>query len=103
MSDNIIIEVVYALPSEQTLLVQQVTSGATVTEALEASGILKKFPEIDLAKNKLGIFGKLTKPDAVLRDKDRIEIYRPLLADPKEVRRRRAEEGKAMKKGGGDA
>ncbi|MDX8386610.1 MAG: RnfH family protein [Gallionella sp.] len=103
MSDSINIEVVYALPYEQILLEQQVASGATVAEAIDACGILKKFPEIDLGKNKLGIFGKLTKADAVLRDKDRIEIYRPLLADPKEVRRRRAEEGKAMKKGGGDA
>jgi putative ubiquitin-RnfH superfamily antitoxin RatB of RatAB toxin-antitoxin module len=51
----------------------------------------------------MGIFGKLTKPDAVLRDKDRIEIYRPLIADPKEIRRKRAEEGKIMKKGGGAA
>ncbi len=103
MSDSINIEVVYALPDEQMLLEQQVASGATVAEAIEACGILNKFPEIDLSKNKLGIFGKLTKADAVLRDKDRIEIYRPLIADPKEVRRRRAEEGKAMKKGGGDA
>jgi putative ubiquitin-RnfH superfamily antitoxin RatB of RatAB toxin-antitoxin module len=103
MSDSINIEVVYALPDEQMLLVQQVASGATVAEAIDACGILKKFPEIDLGKNKLGIFGKLTKADVVLRDKDRIEIYRPLIADPKEVRRRRAEEGKAMKKGGGNA
>ncbi len=103
MSDRINIEVVYALPGEQTLLEQQVASGTTVAEAIDACGILKKFPDIDLSKNKLGIFGKLTKADAVLRDKDRIEIYRPLIADPKEVRRRRAEEGKAMKKGGGDA
>jgi len=103
MSDRINIEVVYALPGEQTLLEQQVASGTTVAEAIDACGILNKFPDIDLSKNKLGIFGKLTKADAVLRDKDRIEIYRPLIADPKEVRRRRAEEGKAMKKGGGDA
>ena len=63
--------------------------------------MLEKYPEIDLAANKLGIFGKLAKADTVLRDRDRIEIYRPLIADPKEVRRRRAEEGKVMKKGGG--
>jgi putative ubiquitin-RnfH superfamily antitoxin RatB of RatAB toxin-antitoxin module len=102
MSDNITIEVVYALAHEQTLLKQQLPIGVTVAEAINASGILAKHPEIDLAKNKLGIFGKLTKTDAVLRDKDRVEIYRPLIADPKEVRRQRAEEGKAMKKGGGD-
>ncbi|HNN85792.1 MAG TPA: RnfH family protein, partial [Accumulibacter sp.] len=60
-------------------------------------------PEIDLTKNKVGIFAKLTKLDAVLRDHDRIEIYRPLLADPKEIRKQRAAAGKVMKKGAGDA
>ena len=103
MSDKINIEVVYALPDEQTLLRQQLPAGTTAAEAVKASGIIDKHPEIDLAVNKLGIFGKLTKADTVLRDKDRIEIYRPLIADPKEVRRKRAEEGKVMKKGGGDA
>src|SRR5665811_2559936 len=103
MTENINIEVVYALPDEQILLKKSVPAGTTVAEAIQASGILDKHPEIDLVNNKLGIFGKLTKADAVVRDKDRIEIYRPLIADPKEVRRKRAEEGKAMKKGGGDA
>ena len=102
MSDMIAIEVVYALPDKQTLLKQQVAVGATVLDAIQASGILNKHPEIDIATSKLGIFGKLVKPDTVLREKDRIEIYRPLIADPKEVRRKRAEEGKVMKKGGGD-
>ncbi len=103
MSDKINIEVVYALANRQTLLKQSVPAGTTVAEAVQASGILGKHTEIDLANNKLGIFGKLAKADAVLRDKDRIEIYRPLLADPKEVRRKRAEQGKAMKKGGAAA
>jgi len=103
MSDKINIEVVYALPHEQTLLRPQLPAGTTVLEAIQASGVLDKHPEIDLASSKFGIFGKLTKPDTVLRDKDRIEIYRPLIADPKEVRRKRAEEGKVMKKGGGEA
>lgn len=102
MSDMINIEVVYALPEEQLLLKRSVPMGTTVAGAIQSSGVLDKHPEIELDKNKLGIFGKLTKADAVLRDKDRIEIYRPLIADPKEVRRKRAEEGKAMKKGGGD-
>lgn len=102
MNDKIDIEVVYALPARQTLLKQQVATGTTVVDAIRASGILDKYPEIDLATSKLGIFGKLIKPDTVLREKDRIEIYRPLIADPKEVRRKRAEEGKVMKKGGGD-
>lgn len=103
MSDMVNIEVVYALPGEQILLRRSVPAGTTVADAIQASGVLDNHPEIDLDKNKLGIFGKLTKPDAVLRDKDRIEIYRPLIADPKEIRRKRAEEGKVMKKGGGDA
>jgi len=103
MSDKINIEVVYALPGEQILLKQAVASGTTVADAIQAGGILQKYPEIDLAVNKLGIFGKLTQADTVLRDKDRVEIYRPLIADPKEVRRKRAAEGKVMKKGGGAA
>jgi len=100
MSGKINIEVVYALPDEQTLFKQSVPEGATVAEVIKLCGILDKHPEIDLAASKLGIFGKLTKVDAALRDKDRVEIYRPLIADPKEVRRKRAEEMKVMKKGG---
>ncbi len=96
MSDKINIEVVYALPNAQTLLKRQVPTGTTVMDAVQASGILDQHAEIDLATNKLGLFGKLTRTDTVLRDRDRIEIYRPLLADPKEVRRRRAEAGKVM-------
>ncbi len=103
MTDKINIEVVYALPDDQTLLKKAVPSGSTVMDAIQASGLLAKYPAFDLAAHKLGIFGKLTKADTLLRDGDRIEIYRPLIADPKEVRRRRAEEGKVMKKGGGDA
>jgi len=102
MSGKINIEAVYALPDEQTLFRQSVPEGATVAEAIQLCGILEKYPEIDLDANKVGIFGKLAKADTLLRDKDRIEIYRPLIADPKEVRRKRADEGKAMKKGGGE-
>jgi hypothetical protein len=103
MSDNKIkIEVVYALPHEQTLLKLDVPQSATIAEAVKLSGLLEKYPEIDLEKGKFGLFGKLSKADTVLREKDRVEIYRPLIADPKEVRRKRAEEGKVMKKGGGD-
>ena len=100
MNDKINIEVVYAMPDEQTLRRQSVPAGTTVLEAVQASGMLTRHPEIDLANNKLGIFGKLTHADVVLRDKDRIEIYRALIADPKEVRRKRAEQGKAMTAGG---
>jgi putative ubiquitin-RnfH superfamily antitoxin RatB of RatAB toxin-antitoxin module len=103
MSDNKIkIEVVYALPHEQTLLQLDVPQASTIADAIKLSGLMDKYPEIDLAKSKFGLYGKLSKTDTVLREKDRIEIYRPLIADPKEVRRKRAEEGKVMKKGGGD-
>ena len=102
MADSLHIEVVYALPDRQEVARLQLQEGTTVQQAVEASGLLAKFPEIDLAKNKLGIYAKLTKLDAVLRDRDRVEIYRPLIADPTEVRKQRAAEGKVMKKGGGD-
>lgn len=101
MADTIHVEVVYALPQRQEVVGFDLPAGSTVQQAIEASGLLPKYPEIDLGKNKLGIYAKLTKADAVLRDRDRVEIYRPLIADPKEVRKQRAAEGKAMKKGGG--
>lgn len=102
MSEVLNVEVVYALPNKQEIIAQKLPAGTTVRQAIEASGLLLKYPEIDLAKNKLGVFAKLTKPDAVLRDQDRVEIYRPLIADPKEVRKQRAAEGKVMKKGAGE-
>lgn len=98
----IIIEVAYALPHEQMLVQLRLPEGTTVEEAIHQSGLLEKHPEINLDVNKVGIWNKSAELTAVLRDKDRVEIYRPLIADPKEVRRKRAEEGKAMKKGGGD-
>ena len=97
------VEVVYALPAVQPLMHVALVEGATVGDAVRASGLLEAYPDIDLAKNKVGIFSKLVKLDEKVRDRDRVEIYRPLLADPKEVRRKRAEEGKVTKKGGGDA
>lgn len=104
MSDAPIrVEVVYALPAEQPILHVSLAEGATVEDAIRASGVLDAHPDIDLAKNKVGIFSKLVKLDEKVRDRDRVEIYRPLIADPKEVRRKRAEEGKVTKKGGGNA
>ena len=102
MAESLSIEIAYALPQKQELVQLKLPAGSTVQQAIEASGLKQKHPEIDLAKNKVGIFGKLSKLDAPLRDRDRVEIYRPLIADPKEVRKKRAEEGKVMKKGGGD-
>jgi putative ubiquitin-RnfH superfamily antitoxin RatB of RatAB toxin-antitoxin module len=103
MAETLHVEVVYALPQRQELVKLMLPLGSTLQQAVEASGLLQRYPEIDLAKLRAGIYGKLSKPDAVLRDRDRVEIYRPLIADPKAVRKKRAEEGKAMKKGGGAA
>ncbi|MGD8939725.1 MAG: RnfH family protein [Gammaproteobacteria bacterium] len=94
------VEVAYAKPEVQVIIPLDVAEGITLEEAIEQSGILRQFPEIDLNRNKVGIFGKISKKDQVLREHDRVEIYRPLIADPKEVRKQRAKEGKAMKKGG---
>lgn len=102
MAEALNVEVCYAMADRQELVRLKLDAGTSLQQALEASGLLAKYPEIDLKKNKFGIWNKLSKPDAVLRDKDRIEIYRPLIADPKEVRKQRAAEGKVMKKGAGD-
>ncbi len=103
MSQDLMVEVAYALPNKQIIIPVKVNEGVTAEAAIMASGVLKQFPEIDLSVNKIGVFGKLTKLDTPLRHLDRVEIYRPLIADPKEVRRQRAAEGKVMRKGGGDA
>ncbi len=99
---KIIVEVAYALPQKQVIIPVKVEAGASAEAAILASGVLQKFPEIDLNVNEIGIFGKLTKLEQPLRQMDRVEIYRPLIADPKEVRKQRAADGKIMKKGGGD-
>jgi putative ubiquitin-RnfH superfamily antitoxin RatB of RatAB toxin-antitoxin module len=100
-SEKIMVEVAFATPKQQIIIPLHVNSNTTAEDAVKASGILARFPEIDLSVNKMGIFGKLVKNDTVLRALDRVEIYRPLIADPKEVRKQRAAEGKMMKKGGG--
>ena len=97
------IEVVYATQQRQTVIPLTVAEGTTVEAAIQQSGILAKYPELDASPLKTGIYSKACKLDTVLRDKDRVEIYRPLIADPKEIRKQRAAEGKVMKKGGGDA
>ena len=85
------IEICYALADRQELVALDLPEGSTVMQAVEASGLLQKYPEIEPGGlNKLGVFAKLVKADAVLRDRDRVEIYRPLIADPKEVRLQRA-------------
>ena len=104
MAEKVIqVEVAYAKPDEQCILTVTGSPGMTVEQAIEHSKIVDRFPEIDLAMVKLGIFSKAARKDQVLSDGDRVEIYRPLIADPKEARKKRAAEGKAMKKGGGSA
>jgi putative ubiquitin-RnfH superfamily antitoxin RatB of RatAB toxin-antitoxin module len=91
MSARLSIEVCYALPNEQTLIAVELPEGATLQQALDVSGILQRCPQIDLSTQKVGVFGKLKPLDAVLADHDRVEIYRPLLVDPKVSRQRRVE------------
>jgi uncharacterized protein len=99
------VEVVYALPQQQTVLSMKVAASDTVRQVIEQCGILQQHPDIDLETNMVGVFGRQVKLEQSLHEGDRIEIYRPLLADPKEIRRRRAEqakeEGRADKVTGG--
>jgi hypothetical protein len=97
------IEVIYALPHEQVLLTAKVPEGSTIADGVRASKVLERYPELQLDQIKVGIFSKLATLETELRARDRIEIYRPLIADPKEVRKQRAAEGKRMKKGGSEA
>lgn len=98
--ETINVEVAYALPEKQVILPVNVELGTTIGGAIVQSGIMMEFPELDLENSQVGIFGKVTAMTTVLSDGDRVEIYRPLIADPKEVRRKRAAEGKATRKGG---
>jgi len=84
------VEIVYALRDRQVLLAVEVEGGTTARQAVERSGILQRLPEIDLARAGLGIFGRVVSPDTPLRDGDRVEIYRPLIADAKQARQARA-------------
>jgi len=93
--ETIAVEVCYALPEGGFLRALDVRPGTTLREAVDASGVLAVHPEIDLALFRTGIYGKLRPLDTVLQARDRIEIYRPLVADPKEARRRRADKKKA--------
>ena len=97
-TDYIDIEVTYARPDKQLILSVSVPTGTTIEEAIELSGIAQRFPEIDLGNLVTGIFGKRSKLDQVLAEGERVEIYRPLKADPREVRRQLAEVGKTMGK-----
>ncbi len=87
------IEVAYATSEQQVIVALKMPEGATVEQAISASGLLNRFPEIDGADIKAGIFGSVCKLDQSVRQADRVEIYRPLIHDPKEARRQRAAKG----------
>ncbi len=92
-----IVEVAYACYDKQTLISLEVKEGSTLKEAIELSGLLETYKQIDLSKDRLGIFSKFATLDTILREKDRVEIYRPLIADPKKVRKERAAQAKSMR------
>lgn len=90
ISELITVEVAYALPQKQLIIPIEVKTGTTALEAIEQSGLLLEYPELSLKNCKIGVFGKVVSFDAVLQPLDRVEIYRQLIADPKEARRLRA-------------
>ena len=89
--DTVHIQLCYALPEQAVVIDLDIEVGHTLEQVIAKSGLLTRHPEIDLTQNKIGIYGKLKPLDTVARDGDRIEIYRPLQADPMESRRRRAQ------------
>ncbi|CAM3730813.1 RnfH family protein [Rheinheimera salexigens] len=105
MAEQLMVEVAYALPTQQSLLTLSVAADATVEQIIHSSGILQQYPEIDLSQLKVGVWSRTVKLTDTVKEGDRIEIYRPLIADPKDLRRRRAErakeEGRADKVTGG--
>lgn len=98
MSELIEVEVVYALSDYQVLEYLKVPYGTTVAKAVQLSGICNRFPEIQPDNKNLGVFGKLVKPESILHNHDRVEIYRPIIVDPKEKRRKRVEKVMANNK-----
>jgi putative ubiquitin-RnfH superfamily antitoxin RatB of RatAB toxin-antitoxin module len=100
VAESINVEVAYATPEKQVIRAVNVDTGTTLGAAIVQSGIMVDFPDLELEDAKVGIFGKVAAMTTVLSEGDRVEIYRPLIADPKEIRRQRAAEGKQMKKGG---
>jgi uncharacterized protein len=94
--ETIAVQVVYALPQKQVLVDLRLPRGTTAGEAVLRSGLCERFAGIDPRYSRLGVFGRLCGPDTALREGDRVEIYRPLQADPKEARRRRARGGNSI-------
>lgn len=98
-AEPIAVEIAYALPGEQLILRLEVPAGTTLQDAVRRSGMLERFPQIDPARDRVGIFSRPAQWTEVLHEGDRIEIYRPLVVDPKEARRRRAEVARGGKRG----
>jgi len=92
------VEVAYAAPARQEVIEVSVRPGATLEQVIRASGMLARFPEIDLTRQRVGIFGEIARLQDAVHDGDRVEIYRPLVADPKEARRARAGSRSSTKK-----
>lgn len=84
------VEVVYAFAQTQDLVALELAQGAVARDAVEASGLLVRHAELDAARLRLGVFGRLIRPEQLLEDGDRVEILRPLAMDPREARRLRA-------------
>ena len=97
MSEKIVVEVVYAYPERYFLKKLTLENPITIQNAIVQSGVLEKYTEIDLHQNKVGIFSPAAKLTDIVENGDRIEIYRPLIADPKEIRRKKAEEQAKIK------
>ena len=87
---KVVVQVVYALPGAQEVVEVELEEGAPVEAALDASGIAARHPEIDLKTQRIGVWGRPVTRATEVRDRDRVEIYRALSADPKQARRRRA-------------
>lgn len=94
------VEIVFALPGQQELVGLEIAEGATVAQAIDKSGIASRFPDHDLSRCAVGVWGDVVERGRRLRDGDRVEIYRPLLMDPQEARRELAAKGKSMGKRG---
>jgi putative ubiquitin-RnfH superfamily antitoxin RatB of RatAB toxin-antitoxin module len=89
-TEQLQVYLVYATPQDEFVHPMRVAPGTTIGQAIEGSGVLARFPEINLVTQPVGIYSKKKTLDTVLRERDRIEIYRPLVADPKDSRRKRA-------------
>lgn len=93
---KITVEVVYASASQQTLKTVFIECGSTIHQVILQSELLKQFPDINLEVNKVGVFGKLHNLDDIIKEGDRVEIYRPLLIDPKQARLKRVGKKKVL-------